>query len=56
MLCLRTDMRTVWGEKIEVTSMSDNELCDLKFDIHRVPITAVKMDWFRALQKRVWDR
>ena len=36
--------------------MSDNELCDLKFDIHRVPITAVKRDWFRVLQRRVWDR
>ena len=44
------------GEKIEVTSMSGNELCNFKFDIHRVPITAVKRDWFRDLQRCVWDR
>jgi hypothetical protein len=49
-------MRTIWGGKIEGTSMSDNEICDFKFDIHRVPITAVKRDWFRDLQRRVWDR
>jgi hypothetical protein len=49
-------MRMIWGEKIEGTSMSDNELCDFEFDIHRIPITAVRGDLFRALQRRVWDR
>lgn len=56
MLCSGTGMRTVWGERIKSTSISDNELCDLKFDIHRVPVTAVEMDLLRALQIRVWDR
>lgn len=49
-------MRTIWGEKIEGTSMSDNGNGLGDFDIHRVPITAVKREWFRALQRCVWDR
>jgi len=46
----------IWVKKIASTSMSDNGLCDLEFDIHRVPTTALKIDWFRGLQRGVWDR